>query len=448
LILFATLISSLVVNIFSLMDYQKLLVRNLLNSGFFLMLCGISSAFLLLMYYQFQHTLQYAYVFNHTATGLPKIYLFSALWAGKEGVLLSWAMINAWIGFLLWRQFQVLHSLYKALGVFLLFNTILILICYLSHPFKLLPIAPSEGMGLAPALQNPWMLLHPPLVFLGYSSMAALFSLSLTIDCSMINSLIHLKKWTVMSSFFLGTGILTGSIWAEQALGWGKYWSWDPMENIALASWLILGVLAHSSPWLKKKRQSDYALPFVSAICGAFLVRSGILQNISLHAYGVSELTTWLSVLVVLTALLLVSWVFIVIKKQLLLPAQLRNNRKGILILIILSYVNILIIATILQVMGLIRTPKIFNFFAILFSLSCFSMLFLDRQGLSSKRINLQSFLAHGGFVLLFFGAILTIGFKPGVYLIWSGGLLMLLGDLLLLLKKEDASKYEQYQTY
>lgn len=442
LILCITLIASLLVNILSFFKYQKTIVRHSLRVAYFAMFGGISAAVLLLTLYQFHHTFQYAYVFEHTTTSLPKIYLLSALWAGKEGAILTLAMISTWIGLLLWRQSRVPGPQNMTLGVFSLLNTLLILITYLSNPFKLLPIAPPEGMGLAPALQNPWMLLHPPLVFWGYSTMGALFSLSLTNDNGIVNSPIQLQKWTLMSSFFLGAGILTGSIWAEQALGWGKYWSWDPMENIALVSWLILVALAHSALRPKKGRRFDYALPFAIAVCGALLVRSGILQGVSLHTYGISEGTNWLSVLVFLMVFLLVLWVFSVMKNQFRLYTEVKYNRKGTLILVLLSFANLLIIATILQVMGLFRTPNIFNLLALLFAVSCIGILFIKRsRRLRPKRISIPASLAHIGFMLLFLGAILSIGFKPGVYLIWSGGLFILFGNLLLLFQKDISIK-------
>ena len=126
--------------------------------------------------------------------------------------------------------------------------------CFISQPFAKMLVIPLDGLGLNGALKDPWMVVHPPLVFVSYSAMAILFAFSATL--SHIKSSDEVKSkilyWLRVSWFFLGLGILTGSIWAYKALGWGGYWAWDPIENAALVPWLILCGYLHENDIQKK----------------------------------------------------------------------------------------------------------------------------------------------------------------------------------------------------
>jgi cytochrome c-type biogenesis protein CcmF len=136
-----------------------------------------------------------------------------------------------------------------------------------------------NGVGLNEALKSPWMVIHPPLVFIGYTTMAVLFSLAVN-NKSISNYII--KRWIYLSVIFLGLGIFTGSIWAYKELGWGGYWSWDPIENSALVPWIILCAYLHDKKHIGRLK---CIIPFLLAVFGTFLTRSGILKNKSVHSY-------------------------------------------------------------------------------------------------------------------------------------------------------------------
>ncbi|MGH4138769.1 cytochrome c biogenesis protein CcsA [Clostridium sp.] len=244
----------------------------------------ITAATLLLIYYQFTFNFQYAYVFNHISTSLKPIYLISALWAGQEGSFLLWAMIAMWINLLARGE-------HKSYVIYTIISTVILVLAFSSAPFSLMDYRPTEGNGLNIALQDPWMVVHPPLVFIGYSAMGVLFAQSF----SKIN-----RKWIIASLLFLGAGIFSGSLWAYRALGWGGYWAWDPIENAALVPFLILTAIVH-----KKKISPKLAMiPFILAVFGTFLARSGILQGTSVHSYASSSITLPLLIVFILSVLI------------------------------------------------------------------------------------------------------------------------------------------------
>lgn len=232
------------------------------------------------------------YVYEHSSVGLPLAYRISALWAGQEGSFMIWALILVLMGYfvlgLAYERGAKVMVVYSAITISLLVMT------YISKPFELLPLSAKDGLGLNQALQDPWMVVHPPLVFIGYTAMGILMALGF----GEVMNQRELKWWMRMSMVFLGLGIMTGSVWAYRALGWGGYWAWDPIENIALVPWLLLCAYSHGK---EKITRVQCALPFGIAAFGTFLARSGLLQERSAHAYA-SGNNNWA---------LLVLWVFI-----------------------------------------------------------------------------------------------------------------------------------------
>jgi cytochrome c-type biogenesis protein CcmF len=171
--------------------------------------------------------------------------------------------------------------------------------CFFTAPFEKMDGIFTDGTGLNEALKDPWMVMHPPLVFISYSAMAILFSC--TADGKESGYADRLLTWQRISWFFLGLGILSGSIWAYRALGWGGYWAWDPIENAAFVPWLILCGYLH-----RKDRRGPSAciLPFASACFGVFLARSGILKDQSAHAYTSGNISVCILLLLFLAAVL------------------------------------------------------------------------------------------------------------------------------------------------
>src|SRR6266568_4138112 len=181
----------------------------------------------------FQHDFNVEYVAAYTSRNLPIFYTWSALYAGQKGSLLFWATVL---------------SLFGSLALVASFFISVMLFGH-ANPFQRLPYTPLDGSGLNPQLQNPGMVFHPPMLYLGYISttipfafaIAALLSKRLDADW-----LVAIRKWTLLSWLFLSIGICLGMWWAYVELGWGGYWAWDPVENASLLPWLTMTAFLHS----------------------------------------------------------------------------------------------------------------------------------------------------------------------------------------------------------
>lgn len=279
---------------------------------------GMGTAFALMLYYLVNHYFEFSYVYEHTSLDLPSMYCISALWAGKEGSFLLWGLILVLMGYSVLRisyieqeeshikEQDVSNNAIKnknrgakrTFPTYVAITIAILIMCFIMRPFKLLETLPADGQGLSKALQDPWMVVHPPLVFVGYTAMAIMFALGMN-DLNSGRYEAIIKNWARKSMLFLGLGIMTGSVWAYRALGWGGYWAWDPIENIALVPWLLLCAYIHGSRTMKDYEDGNFAytrcrvnwtkdkcmLPFTIAVFGTFLVRSGLLKNASVHAY-------------------------------------------------------------------------------------------------------------------------------------------------------------------
>lgn len=248
---------------------------------------------------------EYRYVYSHSSSGTELIYKITSLWSGQEGSFLLWALILSIMGFSLLKMQG--KGLKRAFGIYALITSCILFMCFIIDPYaKTLPI-PADGLGLNEALKDPWMIVHPPLVFISYSAMALLFSLSATLTKNVSNDVTNrILLWLRISWFFLGAGILTGSIWAYRALGWGGYWAWDPIENAAFIPWLVICGYLHSKEYHKP---SVCIIPFCIACFGVFLARSGVLIDQSVHAYADGNIiVTGIVLLIILGAILFLSF--------------------------------------------------------------------------------------------------------------------------------------------
>lgn len=262
--------------------------KRMMSSILFLIITSLLLVDLLLMFtYQLQSDFRFQYVYSHTSIDLKGIYKISALWSGQEGSFLLWSVIMAIMGIVVTRI--KMNEIGKVTALYSVICGVVLILTVKSNPFQMTGMEVSDGLGLNDALQSPWMVVHPPLVFIGYSAMAVLLSFAIAINNNekCINNLNYIiKKWVRISFVFLGVGIFTGSIWAYTALGWGGYWSWDPIENAALVPLLILGAYLYGK---NKLSRMECIIPFILAGFGTFLTRSGILTNKSVHAYAGGE---------------------------------------------------------------------------------------------------------------------------------------------------------------
>ena len=237
-----------------------------------------------------------AYVAEHSNRLLPKPYQFAALWGGHEGSLLLWVFLLAfWASAVsMFSKSLPLAMVARVLGVMGLISTgFLAFILFTSNPFERLLPAALEGRDLNPLLQDPGLVIHPPMLYMGYVGMSVAFSFAIAallagrLDSAWAR---WSRPWTVIAWTFLTLGIGLGSWWAYYELGWGGWWFWDPVENASFMPWMVGTALIHSL-MVPEKRGVFKAWTVLLAIAafslsllGTFLVRSGVLTSV--HAFA------------------------------------------------------------------------------------------------------------------------------------------------------------------
>lgn len=263
------------------------------------------------------HNFRVEYVYNHSSSDLPWFYLVSGFWAGQEGSFLLWLFLGSLLGiFIISGRDKINRDDYQGYTMFfyLLIQVSLLVLLLKKSPFSLLPDSPVEGKGLHPLLQDFWMVIHPPVVFIGYSAIAVPFAYALAtlVMKNYENWTKFVFPWVVFSCFSLGAGIFLGSYWAYKVLGWGGYWGWDPVENAPLIPWLLSIALIHGLLMEKAKgclRKTNFLLAILSFLLilyGSFLVRSGVLGEFSVHSFtdlGISAYLMWFMIFFILVSI-------------------------------------------------------------------------------------------------------------------------------------------------
>jgi cytochrome c-type biogenesis protein CcmF len=244
-----------------------------------------------------------AYIFHHSNRDLPGPYKFATLWSGQEGSVLFWALLLSGYAFVLRLRYKTDPRLFAYASVILAGVQIffLALVNFAANPFGLLegPLRP-DGSGLNPLLQYPEMVIHPPMLYLGYvgTTVPFAFALGALIMKYPGDKWIHItRRWTMVTWGLLTCGIFLGAHWAYSVLGWGGYWGWDPVENASLMPWLFGTAFLHSVMMQEKRgmlKTWNMWLVFGSfwlSILGTFLTRSGIIASV--HAFAQSSIGTW-----------------------------------------------------------------------------------------------------------------------------------------------------------
>ena len=248
-----------------------------------------------------QHRFDVSYVNSYSSRELPFHFLISTLWAGQEGSFLLWCLWGGLIGLVVRRTAKEQEA--PVMAVYLAtFLGIIAILCKQS-PFKILPPpVPADGVGLNPLLQDPWMVIHPPVMFLGFASLSVPFSFAIAAlwkkrwDGWVARAI----PWALLTFVTLGTAILMGGYWAYKTLGWGGYWGWDPVENTSLVPWLFTAALVHGMFLQRVKlrhRKVNLILAcsaFATILYGTFLTRSGVLADFSVHSFVDLGITAWL----------------------------------------------------------------------------------------------------------------------------------------------------------
>src|SRR5262245_48283603 len=249
-----------------------------------------------------RHDFSFVYVAQHTSTELPTGYSISAFWGGQEGSLLLWLLVlsaySAAVVMLNRRRAPDLVAwTVPVLGVVSTFFAFMLVA--VSSPFDT-QTAPVQGDGLNPSLQNPYMLAHPPLLYLGYVGLTVPFAFAMGALVSGKTDerwIVATRRWTLVAWTALGVGQLLGSHWAYVEVGWGGYYAWDPVENAALMPWLAATAFLHSVMVQEKKGMMKVwnvllvVLAFCLSIFGTFLTRSGVVNSI--HSFTQSSIGPW-----------------------------------------------------------------------------------------------------------------------------------------------------------
>lgn len=266
----------------------------------------ISVAAVYLMYILLGNRFDYAYVFSYSSRDLPIAYKVSAFWAGQEGSFMLWLVFHAVFGLILLRKPGAPVSV---MAVYSLIQAVLLVLLLVKSPFMLLAEPRIDGVGLNPLLQDPWMVIHPPVLFLGYAALAVPFAYGLGAMLTGRHQewLDVASAWTLVAMSCLGAGMFIGGFWAYKVLGWGGYWAWDPVENSSLVPWLAAAALAHLLVMAKVRvgavRQAYIGVicSFVLVLYGTFLTRSGVLSDFSTHSFADEGIGGFLGLTVLVT---------------------------------------------------------------------------------------------------------------------------------------------------
>jgi cytochrome c-type biogenesis protein CcmF len=243
----------------------------------------------------------FATVASHSSTTTPTFYKAAAAWSSQEGSLLLWLwLLSLWSSLVLFLTRRSLRRVAPAatavlLGLAAFFAGLLV---FLETPFGILAAAPAEGAGLNPLLRHPSMMIHPPMLYSGYTLFAIPFAFAVGAlvarQVGAADWIRSTRRFALAAWLFLGVGILLGARWSYAELGWGGYWAWDPVENASLLPWLTGTAFLHSIMLQEKRGMlkiwnvSLVLATGILSILGTFLVRSGILDSI--HAFGASTL--------------------------------------------------------------------------------------------------------------------------------------------------------------
>lgn len=316
---------------------------------------------LLLVILLFQRDYSLSYIYKNSSDDLPLLYTFSAFWSALEGSHFLWTSLLALVSSLaLYTYTPSNRHLIPYVSAVLqaVMTWMLYMATSYSDPFTLILPVPENGLGMNTLLQNPYMVIHPPALFTGYTTLAVPFAYSAA-------ALMHgditagwlktVRRWALIAWSFLTIGIFLGGRWAYVELGWAGYWAWDPVENSSLIPWLFTTALIHSLivqgkiGHLKKTSLVLSFLAFFFTYFGTFITRSGLIESV--HSFAQSQVGT--SYLILLLILFLSFLCLYLLRAQLILPADEGKawglSKESALILsqfLLLSFVTVVILGT------------------------------------------------------------------------------------------------------
>jgi cytochrome c-type biogenesis protein CcmF len=289
---------------------------NIARAGFHVSVISFLGASAALMYYIVTHQFQYEYVWSHSSTNLSTPLLMASFYAGQEGSFMLWTLGVAVIGVFVIGYAQRVRYEAPTMSVYMLVMAMLLLILVVKSPFETIYQAfpneniaagfvPENGKGLNPQLENIWITIHPPILFIGFAAMTVpfVFAMAGLIKRDYQRWISISLPWTLFASMSLGFGIMLGGWWAYETLGWGGFWAWDPVENSSLIPWLFCVALVHTMLVQKRTGSANgranapkvgglvktnfilAILAFGAILYSTFLTRSGVLGDTSVHSF-------------------------------------------------------------------------------------------------------------------------------------------------------------------
>ena len=275
------------------------LIKSARNATSATLVC-LTVAMIVLWVLLLQSDFRVTYVAEHTSKALPAAYKISALWAGSAGSLLLWLWLQ--VGFIVFvfcrsRNETAQFCSFARTGANLVSVVFFIILVMDRNPFATSAVTPADGAGLNPLLQHPAMVLHPPVLFLGYAGFVIPFAwalASLKSDNTNARPVLfeQARNWILWSWLFLTIGIVLGAWWAYEELGWGGYWAWDPVENASLLPWLTATALLHCCKIYKRRSSIEIwtmvlsLLTFSLCILGRFITKYLGALLASVHAFA------------------------------------------------------------------------------------------------------------------------------------------------------------------
>jgi cytochrome c-type biogenesis protein CcmF len=249
------------------------------------------------------HDFSLSYVVEHTDLATPVALVAAAFYGGQEGSLLYWTLILGALGTASLVAAASLGGRVAAYATGILASILtffLFVLAVVASPFDLLSVTPPDGLGLNPVLRDGGMLIHPPVVLAGFAAFAIPFAFACAAliagrtDASWIR---HTRRFALLAWSLQSAGLVLGMWWAYHVLGWGGYWSWDPVENVALMPWLATTAYLHSSQVQERRgrlRNWNFGLvilAFLLVVLGTFIVRSGVVPSV--HTFAISAIGPW-----------------------------------------------------------------------------------------------------------------------------------------------------------
>lgn len=249
------------------------------------------------------HDFQFTYVWEYSSRELQTYFLIATFYAGQQGSFLLWGLWTAIIGFIIIPYLQKHKYEAPAMSFYALAISFIVFILIVKSPFDYVwetyvgqvveGFTPKNGRGLNPILQNYWITIHPPILFLGFASLTVPFALAMAalINKDFKNWINITIPWTLFASGILALGLMLGGFWAYETLGWGGFWAWDPVENSSLMPWIISAALVHTmlvtkrTGGLVKTSFTLAILGYIFVLYSSFLTRSGVLGETSVHSF-------------------------------------------------------------------------------------------------------------------------------------------------------------------